>query len=472
MDYTQKQSAPSLRKADLALAVLFCAVVGIGCLTIIVRMGTRVLMKLDLCSQPIVNAVFFDNVLMKEDFARRHNKLPAVNWQALYPLSEETVRFYEGTIDSRDSLKDKSRKLVLQIPKATAAIAQVNTWLNGQFIARYFFIEMIRRVQKPCGIAYLASIDETGEAVDKLPNGHLTKFTKKIDSSPAAASLIRFNEFLSTRGIPLLYVQAPRKVDPADTSVSGKLDFSNQNADELLHLIDGEVDYMDLRDEMQKAGMDHYESFYLTDHHWKTETGFWATRVIAQRLNADFQLGLDDELLDPANFNFEVLPESFLGSHGRAATLVLADMEDFSLITPKDEYDLDVEIYPSDYLARKASGSFELFIFPELFQTKKTAYAKDSYHAHLKGDSIIFVRNNSAQNDLRILLIGDSFANCVKCFLPLCVKNFDALDLRGQRLKHFNGSLSAFIDAHERYDACIMLVSAGAIDTEEFFDFR
>ena len=479
MDRTQNQTA-AVCKSDLALSIIFCGALILGCLSLAVRMGTRVLMKLGLCNQSMVNAVFFDNVQMQEAFANRFIKLPTentVNWKELYPLSSETEAFYEGTIDSRDLQESNNlpesepNSFVLQIPKVATAITQLNTWLNEQFIARYFFINTTSRIKRPLGVFYEDLHNDSGKFI-RLPNGHFTVFRKKIDTLPYAKSLIRFNEFLSARGIPLLYVQAPCKNDPADTSVSGKLDFANQRADELLYLIDGKVDYLDLRDEMQNESINHYDSFYITDHHWKTETAFWATRVIIERLNADFQLGLDTEVLNPENFNFEVMPESFLGSYGRAVTLVGADMEDFTLITPKANFELEAEIYPSDYLARKASGGFEVFIFPEMFQTKETAYSKDAYHAYLKNDSIIFVKNNSIRNEVRLLVIGDSFGTCVKCFLPLCVKDLDAFDLRYQKLRHFNGSLSAFIDAHERYDACIMLVNPSAIGQAEHFDFR
>ena len=150
-------------------------------------------------------------------------------------------------------------------------------------------------------------------------------------------------------------------------------------------------------------------------------------------------------------------------------------MDDFTLITPKGDFDLDVEIYsltnlinkvPTN-LIRKTTGGFETLLFFNQLQTEETVFnRKGAYCIYLNGDSLRFIKNNSAQNGLKILLVGDSYAYPVQAFLSLCVNAMDGFDLR-----YFNGSLSAFIDAHD-YDACVALIGAGAIGSHEHFDFR
>ena len=476
MDYTQKQTAPSLRKTDLALAVLFCAALGIGCLTIIVRMGTRALMKLGLCPPSVVNVVFRDKPGMIEGFKREHpeayeNVAADINWWKLYPLSQETEEFYARPIELKElphpaAQEEEQTRFVLQIPKAASIVKKIDTWLNQEFVFLTFFAERAKYIQKYLGVLNEALYIE-GNKIVKLPNGYYINPSPKIDVTESAANLLKFNEFLTSRGIPFLYVQTIRN-DPDDLAVIKAGDFSNQNADELFYLIDGKVNYLDLRAEIKKAGMNHYDCYYRTDHHWKSETGLWAARVIAQRLNADFDFAIDTEVLNPANFNFEVLSKSFLGSNGRAVTLTGADMEDFTLITPKNDFSLEAKLYTLTNQLIEDSGGFDILLEPENIQTKQTVYKKSTYGVYARGGyQHGFIKNNSAQNNLRILIFGDSFLGVVTPFFILCVKNTDTLSPR-----HFNGSLSAFIDAHD-YDACVMLVNPDAIGhNTTYFDFR
>ena len=458
MDYTQKQSAPSLRKADLALAILFCAALGIGCLSLIVRMGTKtVAVKRIFYSEKLAKMIFFDNELLQFECEWQFSN-PKIDEKKMYPLSEEIKEFYKSEIQPEKT----ERRYTLQNPKIVGIVNQLEFWFDRYFLLYDFFAVNSGKIQDFLGVRHFNQI--------KLPNGNFSPPSKKLDVSKSAERLLKFQEFLSRRAIPFLYVQAPHKIPP-EVSLNEPNDFSNKNIDDFLSLIEGKVNYVDLRVEMKKSGMNHCDAFYISDGHWKVETGFWAAKVVAEKLNEYFQLEIDAEILNPENFEFEVLAESFLARYGKGVALVLSEMEDSFLIRPKKDFSLEAEFYSDEILKRKSSGGFEIMFFPERIRTLRPVFRNILLNAVMSGNDNAFIKNNSAENDFRVLFLGDSFSNSVKLYFSLCVKDSDILDLRS-----FNGSLSAFIDAHERYDACVMLVNPSSLDPDysggQLFDFR
>lgn len=114
-------------------------------------------------------------------------------------------------------------------------------------------------------------------------------------------------------------MQAPYKISKTqDKDISGVIDFSNQNADDLiLQLRQANVDVYDFRDVIDTEGLNHHDLFYRTDHHWRAETGLWASRHILEYLNQYYNYDVDPDLLNENNFTSVLYPEWFLGSKGK-----------------------------------------------------------------------------------------------------------------------------------------------------------
>lgn len=472
-----------------AAVILFLAA---GLFSVVLRLGTRALVKKGILGLRATRIVFFDNELMREEQERLAEASAAaenrqVCWPELYPPDSAADEYYRAGAAERNAERNaagggprfaagggqgraagKSRPagkdIALQIPRVKAALAGLEKWINENFILRNFWIGLFYRVKKLSGVS--RPDGEFGSnGVYRLPNGHLTSFKKKTDVTLYADALRRLSDFLKSEGTPFLYVQAPFKIDPADGAVSGRKDFSNQNMDELLALLDGSgVASLDMRAEIKKAGMSHYDCFYRTDHHWKAETGLWAAGIIAEKLNELWDLKIDAGILDSGNFDFRILPESFLGSAGRAVTLADADMEDLTLITPKAGFSVTAEFYSRTSLLRRQSGGFDALLFPEQIQTRETAYTKSAYAVYMDGDTNARVKNGSAENGLRILMLGDSFTDTVEPFFALAVRELDTLDLR-----HFDGSLSSWILQEGKYDAAVMILNGSALSGADIF---
>ena len=101
-------------------------------------------------------------------------------------------------------------------------------------------------------------------------------------------------------------------------------------------------------------------------------------------------------------------------------------------------------------------------------------YNKSPYSAYDYADQpVIRIENQRLEGNIKLLVIHDSFANCVIPFLALEVQNVEAVDVR-----HFTGSVQNYITV-TKPDIVIVLYSANAItgdidwqSHESLFDFR
>ena len=308
--------------------------------------------------------------------------------------------------------------------------------------------------------------------VIKMNDGFLTTVAPKRDSSEQLEALKQFADFCASHGTHLLYVQAPYKVCKiTDTTLSGSIDFTNQNADSLLSgLISAGIDVLDLREELHREHLSHHELFYRTDHHWKAETGLWASRHILQTLNARYGYHTDDTLLTDDQFGKTVFPRWFLGAQGKKVTLAQTEPEDIALLYPNYPTSLHY-LVPSLGIDRE--GDFSILYNMNMIK-EEPDYTISPYHAYAYGDQPVEqIINLLSQENRKILLIHDSFGDCVIPFVSLGIRQLDAIDLR-----HFTESLQDYIVSSEP-DTVIVMYNCGAIGNavdyesrKDLFDFR
>ena len=451
-------------KKDISLS-FFC----ITCLTIIFlgmfSVFSRAFTKKNLCPPLLSKIIFFD----REDFrssataknqSENSSEPIIVDWKELYPFENERSENASNGIQKNEKTGLQTLRIKLSFKFAEKVKDKINSWFEENFILRNFWITFSKKL-----LYSFIGIQHTG--IIPLGNdGHISIVLDKEDVSKYANAVIALNKFLEQKGIHLLYVQAPFEISPLDGLHSA--DFSNQNADEFLQILkDNDIDFIDMREEILKTGKDFHSFFYKTDHHWKAETGLFACPIIAEKINEIAGTKIDAKFFDPVNFNFEIFKDSFLGSQGRVLTLAGAKMEDITLITPKKEFELQTEIYGANMLIRKARGGFETFIFKEHLQTKESALSDNAYAMYMKGDVNEFIKNYSAQNEYKILFMGDSFTDVVEPFFALSVKEFDSLDLRV-----FDGSFKTFVEKNAPYNACVLLCNPSAFFDSKLWDFE
>lgn len=203
---------------------------------------------------------------------------------------------------------------------------------------------------------------------------------------------------------------------------------------------------LDLHRKMHEEGLDHPSLFFRTDHHWTGQAGLWAAREIAA------QLGLDADRLDASQFTVQKHPQVFLGSIGKSCGLLYSGgYEDFDVPVPAFATDFTMQIDEET----PRSGSFsEALLFPE-YLADHTQRDSSVYFVYLSGEhDRISIQNHRAPDDRRILLIKDSFSNCVAPYLALCCAQVDLIDPR-----YFDGSVSDWIGQNEPDIVCVTMTS-------------
>lgn len=272
------------------------------------------------------------------------------------------------------------------------------------------------------GIQRLMGTPEMNHVL-RLENGHLTGTKAAIDPERLVAEaddVAYLYEYLKKRDIPFLYVAAPDKISQYDKELPvGYSDQTNENLDIFLaELKEKGVPYLDMREEFYNAGMDQYDYFFVTDHHWTMPGGFFAYTRIADWLETEAGVSVDPALKEISSYTDTYYDDAIVGSWGQRTGKLFSGTEGIDILTPNFETEL---IRTLD----GAEGSFdEVVIHPELIEEGNPRHIYDFVFEH--GFSGFF--NPNAGNDARIMMICDSFGKVVNPFLVLSVQQFDVIE--------------------------------------------
>ncbi|MBQ6450702.1 MAG: hypothetical protein IJJ29_02130 [Solobacterium sp.] len=270
------------------------------------------------------------------------------------------------------------------------------------------------------GAAASAAGAEEMNGVIKLRNGQLTELHEKVSEETLAKEAENVKvlaSFLEAQGIPFLYVSAPDKVSMYDDQLpEGVQDFSNENIDTFLHMLDERgVEYLDLREVLHDVDPDLYRFFYRTDHHWTTEAGFYAYCGICAKIQELSGISVDPKYTDINNYREDTYPGVLLGTWGqRTGEAFAGEPDDFSFICPGFETDV---IRKYDW----HEGTLEEnFYYPDLINTDEPGLFYDLVLA-----TVTDARNMSLHNGKRIMFLGDSFSRTVNPFFMISYEYFD-----------------------------------------------
>lgn len=154
--------------------------------------------------------------------------------------------------------------------------------------------------------------------------------------------------------------------------------------------------------------------FYKTDHHWTTLAAYNLYKKIVD---------------NPVEYNPVLVSDSFLGTINNKLNI---SMKPDSIY--RHDSDTNFTVYYD--MGKKDLG----FYFDKYLETKdKYSYFLDGNHG------LVEVVNEDIDNDERILIIKDSYANCFVPFIAENYKEVDVIDLR-----YFNMKMSYFIKDYDR----------------------
>lgn len=373
---------------------------------------------------------------------------------------------------------DYKKENIIEKPQSVSGIFTgtkklTEAMFNDNLLGFEQYIGLYSATQKLLGCRIFD--DEGYGMVIKDSDGKLhfpTERTEPSDMERYVSSIEAFFDELSELDVPFLYVQLTGKMLKDVTELpAGAYSYANENADEFLAALDErEIPYYDMRGDIINSVDDHTRLFYDTDHHWTTETAFFAFGKLVSLLNERFGFGLDPEnyFCDIGNWKKTLYEDSFLGSQGKRIGRPAAGIDDYTLIEPN--FATDYLLYDASALYEEPllmrSGSFrESLIYEEALESSDiTANKHAAYFQYDYGDMII--RNTSVQNDLRLLIIKDSFSLPLIAYLSTCVSEIHMIDLRDSGAP----ILKEYVKQND-FDAVLVIYNTGVfVDSLFTFD--
>ena len=272
----------------------------------------------------------------------------------------------------------------------------------------------------------------------KLKNGHLTSVVSwrhsQEDIVYTAQNITSLARTQEKNGGQFLFVLAPSQISKyEDLLPEGYTDTMNDTSDTLLSLLDqNSVACLDLREALHKDQISNADAFFVTDHHWRPQTGFWAyTKILSALEESGAIASVDGFYTDSSHYDFVTYPNTFLGSSGKRTGICYAGVDDSIFIQPQFDTEITLTI-PDREL--ELTGRYEEVCYntddplnpddPDYFQF-------NAYGLYGWGDnSLNRWRNENAPDNSKVMLIGDSFGNIPFSLMSIYFSDCDELDMR------------------------------------------
>ena len=233
-------------------------------------------------------------------------------------------------------------------------------------------------------------------------NDYIVSPTDKTSCEYELAQMCALKKELDEHGVGLLYVNKPTKyLDDSIFDEFGVESYCNRNADALLEMLrEKGIETLDLREEIKRDGLDIYDMFYRTDHHWTVPSGKWGAMKIAEKLDSSFGYDIDISMYDDAKYTFEVFHDEWLGEQGRKFEGSGIKKDDYTVVKPAFE---------THYLFNGGETDFSAFI---------GSYPPCGHYVY----SACTVENTDAKSG-SVLMLGDSYDVVTEPFLSLGVRS-------------------------------------------------
>lgn len=250
--------------------------------------------------------------------------------------------------------------------------------------------------------------------VIKLNNGYLARpvgYVSDEELEPGVASLAELNSYLTASDVEFLVAMAPDTISKYDPQLpAGMEEFVNDDLDRMAHMLtEQEVDVMDFREVIHEDGIDQYTLMYKTDHHWTTRAGFYVYGKLADWIEEKTGVKVDEKLGNIENYSVTTYKAWHLGSRGQRTGSLYAGVDDFELILPK---------FDTLLTDGERTGTFEELFINYRALEKRDMTSRYTYDVTLESAWGNYT-NLLAENDLRVLVVGDSFARAVCPYLNI-----------------------------------------------------
>lgn len=277
------------------------------------------------------------------------------------------------------------------------------------------------------------AVEKSDETVIKLNNEYLDTPKQYISDDEIDLVTYRIKELsvaANKNGADFLYVMCPQKGLLVD-SPSFIDNYAKSNYDRYCLAMKNEgIPMLDLKDKMIEDELNEEKAFFITDHHWKPNTGFWAYGKICESLSENYGFEYDKDYTDISNYDINTYEDWFLGSQGKKVGKYYSDLgiDDIDIITPKFSTNLTVEDPIKDEVR---TGEFKDSVLFMEKVNKKDLYKLSPYGAYSGGNfSLQIFKNNINKDGKTFVIVRDSFSCPVVPFLALQASELHLIDVR------------------------------------------
>lgn len=300
----------------------------------------------------------------------------------------------------------------------------IENYMCDHFPLRSFFISLNTEVnlamgKKDSGGNYSARPAEGGVYFGK--NGHLYEVLLDDQTGVFEKNCERIAAFGENAGVPLLIVPVPSGAQMQKKYLPDYA-WEHDQRQELQQLQQAAQDHPDTEvlDLFDTLSLENGDFYYKTDHHWNLLGASTAYQEIMRAVGK--------EPLNPEMYTLQKVSDSFLGTLYSKAITFFPQADEFYLPQFPDGGNLTQTMITGEQT--------ESLYWEEYLEQK------DKYSTFLGGNHACdVIRNDKIHDGSRLLVIKDSYANCLVPFLAQHYEEVYVVDLRA-----YNGDIYQLIE--------------------------
>ncbi len=329
---------------------------------------------------------------------------------------------------------EKADKLAVIEQFSVKTFSKIEKTLNEEFYRKLKFINLHGAIQRMLCKREVGDFDVVKDSHGSLHLGVAGSrvLNKDAKYTPEKLQYIKpFLDFCKQENVDVTYVITPTKVQAGFTELpTGVTSFKNKNQDTRRDIFrQFGMDVLDLREEIDAEKLDKSKLFFKTDHHWTTETAFWAHDKVLSHLveNHELEIPNKEKISNIENFEKRIYPQFFLGSSGIRVGPYYAGLDDYTLIWPS--FPTQLTLMDPNRSKKAIKGSFYETVIDHEQLREGDEFQNRRYGAYLTANRAKrVIKNPDGKNT--VVIVQDSFGRPLSSFLSLAFEKTVIFDYR------------------------------------------
>lgn len=231
-------------------------------------------------------------------------------------------------------------------------------------------------------------------------------------------SIDKYNQFCENEERPLITLMPPRTIDVGASAFDYPDYLSRALQNKVSTHLSEKSGYINLLPDLKKAYDSGEYVYYRTDHHWTMRGAHMAYSKVLEKW------GMGKKVIPLKNFEKEEIP-SFYGTTWSRAGMKFVGSDTMEIFSLGNEDEFVTECYKATR-KKTDSGYKNQFVSYKKFSgfiERSHLETKNKYAAFLDGThNIVTVTKKTTEKREKLLLVKDSFADCM---VPFLAQHFD-----------------------------------------------